>query len=97
MAHFIMEVKVAFTTQLKATLGKGEASLSLESGSHVRDAISALAKRYPREFSQLVLDGQQRLLPSILLCVNDQQVEFSHEVPLADGDTLTLLSAISGG
>ena len=90
-----MEVKIAFTTQLKAAIGKNEQWLSLSDDASVRDAIEMVAKLHPVEFAQLVLDNSQELLPSILLCVNDQQVEGGET--LSDGDTVTLLSAISGG
>ena len=90
-----MEVKVAFTTQLKAAIGKSEESLSLSENASVRDAIETLSKSYPSEFARLVLNDNHELLPSILLCVNDQQVD--NGKTLSDGDTLTLLSAISGG
>ena len=90
-----MEVVVTFTTQLKAALGQPSATLTLDEDASVMSALSSLAGRYPTEFSGLVLSSQGQLLPSILLCVNDQQVAPS--ALLHDGDTLTLLSAISGG
>lgn len=90
-----MEIKVAFTTQLKAAIGKSEASLVLHDSATVRDAIEALVSSYPAEVALLVLNESQELLPSIVLCVNDQQVD--DKWPLSDGDTVTLLSAISGG
>jgi len=90
-----MDIKVAFTTQLKAALGKSEESVTLESGATVQDVISSLATVYPDEFNQLVLSADGQLVPSILLSVNDQQVDVT--AGLSDGDTLTLLAAISGG
>lgn len=89
-----MQVTVAFTTQLKAVLGKPQHVLRVEAGTTVHDAILTLSKKYAEPFSQLVLhDGD--LLPSILLSLNDEQVESTAQ--LSDGDVLTLLSAISGG
>lgn len=89
-----MEVTVAFTTQLKAALGKSEHTVTLDDGATVGQAIQSLSDIYPDEFSRLVLAGDQ-LMPSILLSVNDGQVQADTEV--FDGDTITLLSAISGG
>ena len=89
-----MEVTVLFTTQLKAALGRSDQDLSLADEATVKDAIDSLAKQHPDHFAKLVMaDG--KLLPSILLSVNDQQVEI--DATLKHGDTLTLLSAISGG
>ena len=89
-----MDVTVAFTTQLKAALGKCEQTITLDEGATVGQAIQALSAIYPDEFSRLVLAGGT-LMPSILLSVNDGQVQEDAEI--FDGDTITLLSAISGG
>lgn len=89
-----MNVTVAFTTQLKAALGKSEQIVSLSENASAFDAIAAIGKQHPDVVSQFVMtDGV--LLPSILLSVNDQQV--ASDATLTDGDVLTLLSAISGG
>jgi|GEM_PF-6084497 len=89
-----MEVTVLFTTQLKAALGRSDQQVSLAENATVKDAIAALAQQHPDHFAKLVMvDGE--LLPSILLSVNDQQVDI--DASLKQGDTLTLLSAISGG
>ena len=89
-----MDVTVIFTTQLKAALGTSQQVVSLPANDTVRGAIDALAEQHPESFGKLVLlDGQ--LLPSILLSVNDHQVD--EHAKLQDGDALTLLSAISGG
>ena len=89
-----MEVIVAFTTQLKAALGISESSVTLEDGATVQNAIDSLALQYSSEFAPFLLSNGQ-LMPSVLLSVNDQQVDAT--APLSDGDRLTLLSAISGG
>lgn len=89
-----MKVTVLFTTQLKAAIGHSDQSITLCDNATVKDAIAVLAEKHPDHFAKLVMaDGE--LLPSILLSVNDQQVEIN--APLKDNDTLTLLSAISGG
>lgn len=89
-----MNVTVNFTTQLKAAIGSAEQVVTLSEGATVEHAIKSLAEQHAEHFSKLVLsDG--RLMPSILLSLNDQQVDA--EAKLNDGDVLTLLSAISGG
>ncbi len=89
-----MNVTVAFTTQLKAAIGMSEQTITLPDSATVDDALKHLATLHPQPFGDLVLsDGE--LLPSILMSLNDQQVD--QQVALADGDVLTLLSAISGG
>ena len=89
-----MQIQVVFTTQVKAALGIDATSVTLNDGATVQNAIEELAREHGDAFSKYVMSGET-LLPSILLSVNDQQVEINQ--PLADGDQLMLLSAISGG
>lgn len=89
-----MRVHVVFTTQLKAAIGQASQDIELAENASVQEAIAVIAEQHSEAFSKYVLSGGQ-LIPSILLSVNDQQA--SADANLADGDTLTLLSAISGG
>lgn len=89
-----MEVSVIYTTQLKAALGRSSDVVELQDGANVLDAIRKLAANEAGTFDRFVLaDGGP--LPSVLVSVNEQQVDFATK--LSDGDQLTLLSAISGG
>ena len=92
-----MIVKVQYTTQLKAAIGQAEESVDLSEDSTLADLLQTLAVRHEQPFHQLVLNNSGQLLPSILLCVDDQQVDLSEKCPLADGAVVTFLSAISGG
>ena len=92
-----MLITVHYTTQLKAALGVGREQLDLDPPIHLNDVLGALHERHGATFADLVYAGDGRLLPSILLCLGDNQIEASYADPLEDGDVLTLLSAISGG
>jgi molybdopterin synthase catalytic subunit len=71
---------------LAAKTGQREASLQLNQGASVRDALHALEQRHAalREFSG-------KLAPA----VNQAYVGQDH--PLADGDELALIPPVSGG
>jgi molybdopterin converting factor small subunit len=92
-----MKITVVYTTQLKDELGMAIESLDVAPSCSIVELVSQLALRHPDVFRKLVVDASDRLLPSIFLCVGDQQVAFDESVELSDGDTLTFLSAISGG
>ena len=92
-----MIIKVQYTTQLKAAIGVAEEAIELSDGSTLADLVQTLSVRHEQPFRQLVLSGSGQLLPSILLCVDDEQVEASDGRGLADGSVVTFLSAISGG
>ena len=90
-----MQINVVFTTQLKAILGKSSVAEEVPVDTTVGELVRSLAKHDAEAFATLVLDKEKQLLPSLLICVNDQQVE--EATILQPGDTVTLLSAISGG
>lgn len=91
----MLEIRVQFTTQLKALLGSSDVLLQLPAGSTVQDVVEHLADLYQDAFTQRVVDQHRQLLPSVLVCLNDQQVDTNAE--LSDSATVTFLSAISGG
>ena len=92
-----MLVKIQYTTQLKAAIGFSEEEIQMPDGSTISDVIELLAHKHAEAFRQLVLDTSGQIYPSILLCVNDEQVDAGDSQPIADGSVVTFLSAISGG
>ena len=78
-------------------LTKGVGTVDLEAG-HLGEAIVELNRRFPG-FAYRVLDDQGRLRRHVNAFVNDEPV--SHlapdEVPLRDGDVVTILPSIAGG
>lgn len=92
-----MTITVLFTTQLKASIGKSSDQVQFDGPVTVAEVLSALSGRYGADFRDLVLRENGEILPSILLCLGDEQIDPSCDQALSDGDVLTLLSAISGG
>jgi len=92
-----MTVTVNYTTQVKAALGVASETVQLDEACTVAELIQRLANEHGETFRSLVLDAQGRLLPSILLSRDSDQINFDDPVKLADGQELTILSAISGG
>jgi molybdopterin converting factor small subunit len=92
-----MKVRVSYTTQLKAALGFGSEMVELPPSATLPQLLARLSETHGATFRDLVLENEGRLLPSILLCVGDQQVDIDTVSALKDGDEVTILSAISGG
>jgi molybdopterin converting factor small subunit len=92
-----MKVRVNYTTQLKAALGRGTEEVDLPDSSTLPQLLQRLTEIHGTAFRDLALDGQGRPLPSILLCIGDEQVDGDSASQLKDGDEVTILSAISGG
>lgn len=92
-----MKVTVQYTTQLKAAIGRPEETLELSEDATVEDLISNLRTRHPQVTQELLVDSAGSLLPSIIICVNGQQVDPHRHIALPHEAMVTLLSAISGG
>ncbi len=92
-----MLITVQYTTQLKAEIGLAEEHIEVPEKATVNDVLSVIGEQHSDAFRRLVVDSDGNLLPSILLCVNDEQIDAADETILSDSSVITLLSAISGG
>ena len=92
-----MNIRVHFTTQIRSALGMAGDVVELPARATVLDLLRRLAQQHGDSFRQSVLDADGHPVPSILMCVGDDQVTGSLDLPLNDGDEVTILSAISGG
>lgn len=92
-----MLVSVQYTTQLKAALGVTQQQVQLRDDATLSDLLKQLTEQHGAAFADLVLMADGRLLPSIIICIDDQQRSADPEIPLQDGNQVMLLSAISGG
>ncbi len=92
-----MKVRVWYTTQLKAALGRASESVEVEPPATLGKLLEQLAQQYGAAFQDLVLDASGQLRPSILLCIGDAQADADPGVALGEGDEVTIVSAISGG
>ncbi len=92
-----MTITVVYTTQLKAALGVSQEQIELGTPCNLATLLDALRQRHASVFSELVSDAKGRLLPSMIICVDDEQIDASSETVIQAGSTVTFLSAISGG
>lgn len=92
-----MQITVNYTTQLKAALGKPAEELDFDHPATVGDVLDRLRELHGEALQGLLYDAAGKLLPSVLVCVGDEQVSADRGGELCERDTITLLSAISGG
>jgi molybdopterin converting factor small subunit len=92
-------VRVQYTAQLRAAIGRGEEELELADGSSLADLLVHLASCWDRAAQAHILtdSGQPRL--SLLLVVNGLAVAVSDagKTILHAGDIVTLMPPIAGG
>ena len=91
-----MNVTVHFYGQLRQFTGVESVSDDCPDGTTVTEHLKALAERYDDRFAGAIFDGDA-LRPSVMVLVNDAAIQKAEPRPLADGDTITLLTAIAGG
>ncbi len=92
-----MKITVDLWGQLKQNAGAGSFSLELQdTACSGEDALRELARRHEAALGKLLLAPDGAVRKSTLLFRGDQQIS-SLADPLQDGDTITVMSPISGG
>lgn len=78
--------------------GRASQAVRLGGDATIGSLLQELAAEYGPAFSRYILAPDRGLAPHVRLFVNDEVVvEQAWGRPLADGDTVALFSAISGG
>ena len=81
-----MKVQVLFFAQAREHAGRASAGLALPEGSHLDDALAALARDFP---------ALESLWPHLAVAVDGRLARPG--AALADGSELALLPPVSGG
>ena len=92
-----MIVTVQYTTQLKAALGVAQEQVQLSDNATLSELLNQLTQQHGSSFTDLALMEDGELLPSIIVCIDDQQLSAKQDLSLQDGNQVMFLSAISGG
>ena len=92
-----MRITVEYTAQLKRAAGTGREEFDLPEQTTARDAIREIAGQQQESLGSLLLTDGGDIQPSLLLFVGDQQVGANADPKLTDGQTLTIMTPISGG
>jgi len=90
-------VTVEYSAQLGAAIGVAEESVETGPSCTLAGLIGLLAERHGDAFRVMVLDDTGRTLPWIVLTVGDRTVDFDSPPTLEDGQTLSIITPISGG
>ena len=89
-----MTVTVRYQAQLRQLAGVPNEAVSIEAGASVHQLLRSLVAQRPA-LVQLLLDEKHRTRSSLLLFVNDEQVDPDHR--LSAGDEVILMTPIAGG
>jgi len=88
---------VNYFAQVRQAAGVESERASFDEGVDIRTALSELSERHGDDFRALVLDQAGAVRPGLLTLVNGQSVPNRQQHRLADGDEISLISAVAGG
>ncbi|MCA9054495.1 MAG: MoaD/ThiS family protein [Planctomycetaceae bacterium] len=92
-----MKIILEYTAQLRRAAGCVREALELNDGATLSELLQAAGERHGDEFRRQLLTDSGDLRPSLLLFRGDEQVPAGSSPHLADGETVTVMSPISGG
>lgn len=92
-----MKITVEYEAQAKRAAGVGSETVDVEVGTTVADVLKQLASAHGDPLKSILLDNAGALQPTLLLFVSDEQIDRDGSTQLSEGDSLTVMTPISGG
>ncbi len=92
-----MKVTVKYLAQAREATGRASEEIELDGPTTVGDLVVRLARQHGAAFARMALDASGCPHPSLLVAVGDVQVRAGDARKLAAGETVTLMTPISGG
>ena len=93
----MMLIKIQYEAQAKWVAGVSSETIEVSDRCRVSDCIRQVAESHGDDLKQVLLDGAGDIQSTLLLFLDDQQIVRDDEFELADGNTLTIMTPISGG
>jgi molybdopterin converting factor small subunit len=92
-----MKITIRYFGQLRNFTKMASESREFAEGRTLNEALQDVAKDYDEGFGRIVFDEEGMVRRSLMVVHNETPVN-RHEMPeLADGDEISLLTAIAGG
>ncbi|HIF33689.1 MAG: MoaD/ThiS family protein [Pirellulaceae bacterium] len=92
-----MQITIRYEAQTRRAVGLEEETIELVAPCRVSDCIQHVATLHPESLRPIVINAAGEIQPSLLIFLGDDQVVRDDTKELADGDTLTIMTPISGG
>ena len=92
-----MKVTVRYLAQAREAAGRGAEEVELDGAATVRDLVVRLARQHGSAFARMALDGAGGPHASLLIIIGDEQVRPGETRTLQEGETVTIMTPISGG
>lgn len=92
-----MRISVQLYGQLRHIAGEDVVVLDVPEDATLASALLVLSASYDLAFHTILFDDAGALRPALMLLINEHSIDKQAPPPLAEGDVITVLPAISGG
>lgn len=92
-----MQITIRYEAQAKRAAGVGSETIDVQTPCRVSDCIRLVADTHGDTLKPILLNAEGGIQPTLLLFRGDEQIAKGDETELSDGDTLTIMTPISGG
>jgi molybdopterin converting factor small subunit len=92
-----VKITVQYAAQVKAAAGARSECVELNDGATAEQVVLHVAGRGNEALRRLLLAADGSVQPALLLFLGEECVSRTEPVALREGDTLTIMSPISGG
>ena len=92
-----MKVTVKYAAQARVATGLSSEEVELDEPTTIHDLIIRLARQHGSAFRRFALDANGCPHPSLLVAIGDDQVRSGDHRKVASGETVTIITPISGG
>ncbi len=92
-----MQITIRYEAQARRAAGVSSEKIELEDSCRVGDCLREVAREHGDPLKPMLLNDRGDIQPSLLLFKGEVQIGHADATELVDGDTLTIMTPISGG
>ena len=92
-----MKITLRYTSQLATAAGTSEADIDIANGTVLVELLRNLSEQHGPEFSKFVVNDDGTPVPTLVVAVNDTQVDLRDDLSLEDESEVILITPMSGG
>jgi molybdopterin converting factor small subunit len=93
-----MQITIQYESQARRAAGVSSETIEVPDGCRsICDCIRTVAAAHGEELKPILVNADGEVQPTLLVFLNDSQIVRGTESMLSDGDTLTLMTPLSGG
>jgi len=93
----MMRITIQYEAQARRAAGVSSETIELMSDACANDCIRQVADAHGGQLRSILITQDGNVQPTLLIFRNDDQIVPDDQGQLSDGDTLTLMTPISGG